>query len=269
MTKQVTHHRNDRNRPSPLNLTTDQHLENPLSSPSTVAYPHNTGSFEEMNEDMSHMDGVALPMNGNDSQYHLLHNGLDQMLCSPNFSYENFTEPPDSDSFSPSSHPSYHSAPLQTLDQPQTALPQGFVQPSPSTQSFRESLNSSFSQPSQATEKAPRTTSDVAYEHHDSLKIDSALCKRLAKEPAQREPEQRRLDQKINIERRSNVEALLAQICGKEPPKPCKNCHKGHGPWTTCVVLEGQLCGSCTNCWFNASGSRCTFHGGLMPSSLS
>jgi hypothetical protein len=21
------------------------------------------------------------------------------------------------------------------------------------------------------------------------------------------------------------------------------------------------MCGSCTNCWFNASGSRCTFHG--------
>ncbi|KAJ8120050.1 hypothetical protein O1611_g10465 [Lasiodiplodia mahajangana] len=41
---------------------------------------------------------------------------------------------------------------------------------------------------------------------------------------------------------------------------PCKNCHKGHGPWTTCVIVDGQMCGSCANCWFNASGARCSFH---------
>jgi hypothetical protein len=56
---------------------------------------------------------------------------------------------------------------------------------------------------------------------------------------------------------------LLAHMTGQSAPKPCKNCHKGHGPWTQCVVYDGQMCGSCTNCWFNASGSRCTFHGKL------
>lgn len=107
-----------------------------------------------------------------------------------------------------------------------------------------------------------RTAADVAMEaYSDTLKIDSALCKKLAGEAARREPTQRRSDQKLNIERRSNVEALLAHVTGEVAARPCKNCHKGHGPWTQCVVYDGQMCGSCTNCWFNASGSRCTFHG--------
>lgn len=106
-----------------------------------------------------------------------------------------------------------------------------------------------------------RTAADLAYAAYgDLVKIDSALCKKLAAEAALREPTQRRVDQKLNIERRSNVEALLAHMTGQAAPKPCKNCHKGHGPWTQCVVYDGQMCGSCTNCWFNASGSRCTFH---------
>ncbi|KAL5087313.1 hypothetical protein Trisim1_007880 [Trichoderma cf. simile WF8] len=108
---------------------------------------------------------------------------------------------------------------------------------------------------------AARTAADLAYAAYgDQVKIDSALCKKLAAEVALREPTQRRVDQKLNIERRSNVEALLAHMTGQSAPKPCKNCHKGHGPWTQCVVYDGQMCGSCTNCWFNASGSRCTFH---------
>ncbi|TWU72614.1 hypothetical protein ED733_003875 [Metarhizium rileyi] len=89
-----------------------------------------------------------------------------------------------------------------------------------------------------------RTGADVAMDAYgDTLKIDSALCKKLAGEVARREPTQRRSDQKLNIERRSNVEALLAHVTGGVAARPCKNCHKGHGPWTECVV-----------------GSRCTFH---------
>lgn len=113
---------------------------------------------------------------------------------------------------------------------------------------------------------ADMTTAQTAAEvalaaYGDLVKIDSALCKKLAQEIALREPTQRRRDQKLNIERRSNVEALLAHVTGEPAQRPCKNCHKGHGPWTQCVVYDGQMCGSCTNCWFNASGSRCTFHG--------
>ncbi|KAK8915573.1 hypothetical protein VCV18_010270 [Metarhizium anisopliae] len=87
-----------------------------------------------------------------------------------------------------------------------------------------------------------RTAADVAMEaYSDTLKIDSALCKKLAGEAARREPTQRRSDQKLNIERRSNVEALLAHVTGEVAARPCKNCHKGHGPWTQCVVYDGQI----------------------------
>ncbi len=50
-------------------------------------------------------------------------------------------------------------------------------------------------------------------------------------------------------------------VSGQRTASQCKNCHKGHGPWNDCVVVDGQMCGSCANCWFNASGSRCSFHG--------
>ncbi|KAG6001681.1 hypothetical protein E4U21_003912 [Claviceps maximensis] len=101
-----------------------------------------------------------------------------------------------------------------------------------------------------------QTAADVVLKKYQTVKIDSTLCKKLAGEPALREPAQRRRDQKLNIERRSNVEALLAHVTGEVASRPCKNCHKGHGPWTQCIVYDGQMCGSCTNCWFNASGSR-------------
>lgn len=106
-----------------------------------------------------------------------------------------------------------------------------------------------------------QSAADVVLKMYQSVRIDSTLCKKLAEEVARREPVQRRSDQKLNIRRRSNVEALLAHVTGEVAPRSCKNCRRGHGPWTQCVVYEGQMCGSCTNCWFNASGSRCTFHG--------
>ncbi|CAM1502959.1 Fc.00g077350.m01.CDS01 [Cosmosporella sp. VM-42] len=123
------------------------------------------------------------------------------------------------------------------------------------------SLQPSFEMDNMQEEEEPKTAADVALSAYgDLVKIDSALCKKLANEMAVRQPTQRRVDQKLNMERRSNVEALLAQVTGELAPRPCKNCHKGHGPWTTCVIMDGQMCGSCSNCWFNASGSRCTFH---------
>ncbi|KAF4510280.1 hypothetical protein G6O67_002180 [Ophiocordyceps sinensis] len=100
----------------------------------------------------------------------------------------------------------------------------------------------------------------VTAAYGDAVRIDSVLCKRLAAEAALREPVQRRAHQKINTARRSNVEAVLAYVTGQVAARPCKNCQRGHGPWTQCVIYDGQMCGSCSNCWFNASGSRCTFH---------
>ncbi|KAM3554810.1 hypothetical protein MY1884_005934 [Beauveria asiatica] len=106
------------------------------------------------------------------------------------------------------------------------------------------------------------TAAELAYSKYGAaVKIDSALSKKVANKAAKRSPTQRRSDQKLNIDRRSNMEAFLAHVTGQAASKPCKNCHKGHGPWKECVVYDGQMCGSCTNCWYNASGSRCTFHG--------
>ncbi|KAI1144620.1 hypothetical protein F5Y05DRAFT_365310 [Hypoxylon sp. FL0543] len=105
------------------------------------------------------------------------------------------------------------------------------------------------------------TTEELANQSgYSNVIVESALAKRLAREPGMRLAEQRRPEQVLNLARRSNVEALFAHIAGEEAPQPCKNCHKGHGPWTSCVVVDGQMCGSCANCWFNASGARCSFH---------
>ncbi|KAK3302499.1 uncharacterized protein B0T15DRAFT_514530 [Chaetomium strumarium] len=106
-----------------------------------------------------------------------------------------------------------------------------------------------------------KTTEELARESgYGELNVESALAKRLAREPGQRLAQQRRPEQVLNLARRSNVEALFAHIAGVPAQVPCKNCHKGHGPWTSCIVVDGQMCGSCANCWFNASGARCSFH---------
>jgi 3-dehydrosphinganine reductase len=107
-----------------------------------------------------------------------------------------------------------------------------------------------------------KTTEELARDSgYGELNVESALAKRLAREPGQRLAQQRRPEQALNLARRSNVEALFAHIAGEPARVPCKNCHKGHGPWTSCVIVDGQMCGSCANCWFNASGARCSFHG--------
>ncbi|KAK0386216.1 hypothetical protein NLU13_6053 [Sarocladium strictum] len=92
-----------------------------------------------------------------------------------------------------------------------------------------------------------------------NFRLDSTVCKKLASEPALREPEQRNPDRVLNMGRRGNAEALLCQITGQEAANSCKNCKRGHGPWNKCVVYAGLFYGSCSNCWFNASGARCTF----------
>ncbi|KAI0180852.1 hypothetical protein GGR52DRAFT_567110 [Hypoxylon sp. FL1284] len=110
------------------------------------------------------------------------------------------------------------------------------------------------------------TTEDLAEQSgYHSVTVESALAKRLSRETGMRLAQQRRPEQVLNLARRSNVEALFAHIAGEEAPQPCKNCHKGHGPWTSCVIVDGQMCGSCANCWFNASGARCSFHEARNP----
>ncbi|TLS23829.1 hypothetical protein PpBr36_08782 [Pyricularia pennisetigena] len=74
-----------------------------------------------------------------------------------------------------------------------------------------------------------RSTGDMArVSGYNDYKIESALAKRLYKEPGMRPAQQRRPEQMLNLQRRSNVEALFAHIAGVEAPSPCKNCRKGH-----------------------------------------
>lgn len=114
-----------------------------------------------------------------------------------------------------------------------------------------------------------KSAEQMAHESgYHGFKVDSAFAKRLARDPSQRIVEQRRPGQELNLVRRSNVEALLAQIAGTEAASPCAHCRKGQGPWTACVVYSGQMMGSCANCWFNASGARCSFHGKSLSRSL-
>lgn len=126
------------------------------------------------------------------------------------------------------------------------------MQPHPDHQQHTQHM-----QQSQSHRNAEQMARDSGY---PELTIDSALSKRLAREPGLRHAVQRREEQTLNLKRRSNVEALLAHVSGTITASPCKNCHKGHGPWTSCVVVDGQMCGSCANCWYNASGARCSFH---------
>jgi hypothetical protein len=90
----------------------------------------------------------------------------------------------------------------------------------------------------------------------------SGLGQRLASIQALRQPIQRNLDHGVNLNRTSNSEAVLAQIVSiaLNETQECEHCSKGDGPYTKCVVLPGSLSGACVNCWFNASGSRCTYH---------
>ncbi|UZP41391.1 hypothetical protein NXS19_009207 [Fusarium pseudograminearum] len=92
------------------------------------------------------------------------------------------------------------------------------------------------------------------------LNVKSSLAKRLFDELAVRPASQRNRKTKLNVSRRSNAEALLCHLTGVRVQTACKNCSRSHGPWHECVIYDGQMCGSCTNCWYNASGSRCTFH---------
>lgn len=139
----------------------------------------------------------------------------------------------------------------------------------PNDQQHHPDLGAPHDQPMDAPPTNVNTTENLAQESgYTNVVVESALAKRLAREPGMRLAQQRRPEQALNLQRRSNVEALFAHIAGEAAPIPCKNCHKGHGPWTTCVVVDGQMCGSCANCWFNASGARCSFHGKRFRSSL-
>lgn len=142
-----------------------------------------------------------------------------------------------------------------TIPAPQPMVAATDFQPAPPMQQVP-------AHPQQQSQPQPKSTEEMAHDSgYTNFNIDSQFAKRMARDPAQRVAEQRKHDQDLNLVRRSNVEALFAQIAGIVSPNPCNHCRKGQGPWTLCVLYNGQMMGSCANCWFNASGSRCSFHG--------
>ncbi|RWA08919.1 hypothetical protein EKO27_g6186 [Xylaria grammica] len=63
------------------------------------------------------------------------------------------------------------------------------------------------------------TTENLARESgYNNVVVESALAKRLAREPGMRLAQQRRPEQALNLQRRSNVEALFAHIAGEAAP---------------------------------------------------
>lgn len=119
--------------------------------------------------------------------------------------------------------------------------------------------------PQQHVARTQASAMDIAIDAYgNGVNMESALCRKVQDDIPRRYPAQRRPQQKLNIGRRSNGEALLAYITSETVRQQCYSCTRGHGPWKECIVYRGQLYGSCANCWFNASGSRCTFHGKLI-----
>ncbi|KAG5982725.1 hypothetical protein E4U55_001472 [Claviceps digitariae] len=68
-----------------------------------------------------------------------------------------------------------------------------------------------------------QTAADIILKMYPSAKVDGTLCKKLADEAARRDPVQRRRDQKLNVERRSNLEALFAHVTGDVAPQNNSN----------------------------------------------
>lgn len=61
------------------------------------------------------------------------------------------------------------------------------------------------------------------------------------------------------------MEAALAQARGRVAGQPCASCVRGGGPFTECVVVAGQLSGSCANCHYGSEGARCSFRACKQP----
>jgi hypothetical protein len=80
--------------------------------------------------------------------------------------------------------------------------------------------------------------------------------------PPLRKPVLRNDKEDPGYSRTSNYEAALAQCTGEVRDLPCVHCAKGFGQWTLCVMVPGQLQGSCSNCHVSGDGSRCSFRAG-------
>jgi hypothetical protein len=65
----------------------------------------------------------------------------------------------------------------------------------------------------------------------------------------------------FNVYKIANAEAFIVQAFGEEyaVDSQCDRCRSGKGVFIGCVAVEGVLHGSCGNCAFGGSASRCSF----------
>ena len=92
----------------------------------------------------------------------------------------------------------------------------------------------------------------------------SAPAKAMAKMKLLRGVEFRSGRNEINIFQIYNSEAALAYTRGqvRESISACQSCLRGNGPFAKCVVIQGYMKGSCSNCHYNSERSRCSFYNG-------
>src|SRR5438046_245572 len=95
------------------------------------------------------------------------------------------------------------------------------------------------------------------------MEKETSMFWHLAVQNVMHHPEQRLGLDALNMVRAGNREAFAIQSVCALAATPCGKCARGHGPWVGCVVAEGYLSRSCTNCHFQAGGTSCTLHGKL------
>jgi hypothetical protein len=94
-----------------------------------------------------------------------------------------------------------------------------------------------------------------------SLHAHSGPAKAIAKMDLLRVIELRYGRNQLNIFPTPNCEAVLAYTRGQimDGVHACHSCKRGRGPFTKCVIMNGYLSGSCSNCHYNNEGTRCSF----------
>jgi hypothetical protein len=92
------------------------------------------------------------------------------------------------------------------------------------------------------------------------LQANSKPTKAIAKMELLRGVELRPGRNHINLFQPPNCEAALAYSRGQvmDGVQACRDCKRGRGPFTKCVILKGYLKGSCSNCHYSAEGARCS-----------
>ena len=66
----------------------------------------------------------------------------------------------------------------------------------------------------------------------------------------------------LQLGRSINQEAALGFTRGEIAAPACLHCQHEFGPFTECVTVTDMFTGSCTNCHYSSSGSRCSFRPG-------